>query len=191
MEYTEEITHEDVSYKLKIIRDNLGIANKQIAVRIHVMPSRLNLWVLGFERISESKYEEICKIADFAMYRSDYHRNLRNRDDSVELERRTENYIDKQIRMKKYIMGESILRFLAESPKTIHELQNILRNNHRQAVSRKIQEMENYKIVTCERWLGHFVKCRLRPGVKTYLFQVHWRKNVRYVERTPSISHTD
>ena len=174
----DEITYEDVCYKTELIRNILGIANKQIAKRLHVDPARLGLWMRGGEIVPQAHYENLCKIADFATYREEYYRKLRKNESTYRIPITTANYIDKQVGMKKYRMGETILANLAKGPRTIHELQYTIKNRHRQAVSRKIQEMEDREAISCERWMGHYVLCRLRAGVKTYLREVHWRKTV-------------
>lgn len=178
---TDEITSEDVRYKSQLINTHLGLSNKRIAKRIGISPRIFNSWLSGLEKIPESQYENLCQVADYAIYRIEYYRELNKNDADAKIPIETANYIDKQVGMKKYRMGETILRNLAESPKTICELKKVTGNNHRQAMSRKIQEMEEAGVIFSSRWMGHFIKCWLRQGVKAYLFGVHWRKSERRV----------
>ncbi len=171
----DEVTAEDILFKCQLINKNIGLSNKRIAKRLRVRPALFRLWITGEKPIPESIYEDLCQVADYAAYRVEYYRQLNKNDADFRIPVETANYIDKQVGMKKYRMGETILRNLAESPKTICELQRIIKNNHRQAMSRKIQEMEENGTIFSSRWMGKFIKCWLRQGVRTYLLEVHWR----------------
>ncbi len=172
---SDEITGEDVRFKCQLINKNLGLSNKRIAKRLRVRPALFRLWMTGEKLIPESTYEDLCQVADYAVYRVEYYRQISKNDSDIRISVETANYIDKQVGMKKYRMGETILRNLAESPKTIRELQRIIKNNHRQSMSRKIQEMQENGTIYSSRWMDQNIKCWLRQGVRTYLMEVHWR----------------
>jgi transcriptional regulator with XRE-family HTH domain len=178
----DEVTSEDIRFKCQLINKNLGLSNKRIARRLRVRPALFRSWMIGDKQIPESTYENLCQVADYAVYRVEYYRQLNKNDADMRIPIETANYIDKQVGMKKYRMGETILRNLAESPRTIRELQRIIKNNHRQSMSRKIQEMKENGVIFSSRWMDQNIKCWLRQGVRTYLIEVHWRPtNKQYV----------
>lgn len=120
-------------------------------------------------------YERLCELEIHAIRKAKKDKKQRSQLEDLDLADITKRYIDKQIRMQEFRMGETILRNLADSPKTIAELRDIV-GVHRQSASRKIQEMEYYGVIECIRARNH-VLCYLKPGVQRFLFANYWKKS--------------
>ncbi len=168
-------TAEDVTDRINSIRTHRKVIFKSnIARRLHTSPKYLSDFMSGARIMPIGMFERLCKLELRALRKSKWENDQRENLSDIELAENTKKYLDKQIRMQQFRMGETILRNLADSPKTIAELRKIVKK-HRQSVFRKIQDMEYYGIVECTR-VRHHTLCRLKPGIQSYLMCNHWSK---------------
>lgn len=164
---------EDIAEKVNTIRSHIKIFYKSnIAKKLRISPKYLSEWIDGKREIPINAWERLCDLEISSIRKAKKDKEQRNQFEDIELSVITKEYIDKQIRMQEFRMGETILRNLIDSPKTVAELREIV-GVHRQSASRKVQEMEYFGVIECERKRNH-VLCYLKPGVKRFLFSNCW-----------------
>ncbi len=162
---------EVVAAKVRRIQELMNVYKVRVARLLGVSHVILDRWMKYLE-IPEDKFRELCDIELQAVkVQKEYEKN---RDCETVIPASAQDYIEKQIGMHKYLIGEIFIRNLIDKPMKMTDLQRIA-GIHRQSASRKVKQMEHAKVIECDRSTGHVV-CRLRPGVQWFIL-TNYRMN--------------